>query len=290
MEDWEALLCENPRIATDIQFRIIEEVFVDGTQETKTEILRAHKLVLAFVSDVFKALFYGAMREETEEILIRDTTIEGFKEFLKMIYILADKRCHTQVTDVKLLFEILNLTKRYIIPKLEAFVEEQLSSVNLTEFNVVPTVIVANEYRGMDGFQVVSGGLLKRCSRFLTESFSSSNLFQFLAQVETTFSEKTLSLIIQLLASANCKNCKKLPCLDGENVTEENAVHGARVKVLEDFGDPEMINTSLCPDGYARIKRRRDVVILGVLIDIGGGNEGSEVPLDQLDSVTFSCS
>ena len=68
MDDWDTLLGENPRIAPDIRFKIIEEVFVNGTPETKTEVFGAHKFVLAIVSDVFKALFFGTMREETVRI------------------------------------------------------------------------------------------------------------------------------------------------------------------------------------------------------------------------------
>ena len=64
MEGLADLLGENPRLAPDIHFRVMEEVHVDGILDTKIEVVGAHKFVLAMVSDVFKALFFGPMRDE----------------------------------------------------------------------------------------------------------------------------------------------------------------------------------------------------------------------------------
>ena len=59
MEDLVDLLGENPCLAPDIYFRVVEEQIVDGNIKTKVEVVGAHKFVLAMVSDVFKALFFG---------------------------------------------------------------------------------------------------------------------------------------------------------------------------------------------------------------------------------------
>ena len=59
--DFAGLLGENPRIDPDIHFKVVERSFVDGEMETSSEVVPAHKFVLAMFSDVFQAQFYGPL-------------------------------------------------------------------------------------------------------------------------------------------------------------------------------------------------------------------------------------
>ena len=73
MEGLVDLLGEDPRLAPDVHFRVTEEVLVDGILEVKTEVVGGHKFVLAMLSDVFKTLFFGPMRDENVRFKLEPT-------------------------------------------------------------------------------------------------------------------------------------------------------------------------------------------------------------------------
>jgi len=246
MEGLADLLGEDPRLAPDIYFRVIEEVIVNGIPQKKTELIGAHKFVLAMLSDVFKTMFFGPMRDENEEIDINGTTIEAFKEFLNILYSLHTSSFETSVIEVKPLFEILDLCKRYMVLSAVTLIEAKISS---TEFetlepeSVITAAIVANKYKELVGFETISGTFLQCCSAFLNQSFTTVHqVRQFLARVETRFSDEIVALMVRLLALTDCSNCKAPSCLHGCQVTEKNIVDGVRVKVWlgEDDDDDEL--------------------------------------------------
>jgi len=229
MEGLADLLGEDPRLAPDIYFRVIEEVPVNGILKKKTELVGAHKFVLAMLSDVFKTMFFGPMRNENEEIDITGTTIEAFKEFLKILYSLHTSSCETSVIEVKPLFEILNLCKRYMVQPAVTLIEASILS---TEFNtsepesIIHAVVVANDYKELEGFETISEKLLQNCSISLNEVMSIPvgvglttvpKVCQFLARVETKFSGEILSLVVRLLALTNCKTAAVTESEHGED-------------------------------------------------------------------------
>jgi len=226
MEGLADLLGEDPRLAPDIYFRVIEEVPVNGILKKKTELVGAHKFVLAMLSDVFKTMFFGPMRNENEEIDITGTTIEAFKEFLKILYSLHTSSCKTSLNEVKSLFNILNLCRRYMVQPAVTLIEARILS---TEFNtsepesIINAAVIANDYKELEGFQNISKKLLQNCSISLNEGLTTVHkITQFFAQVETKFSGEVLSLVVRLLAFSDCSNCKAPKCLHGCEVTQEN--------------------------------------------------------------------
>ena len=72
--DWQSLLSEDSDLPPDVIF------VIEG------ERVRAHKLLLAGVSPVFKGMFYGPMKETAEEIVVEETTFEAFDTMVKYIY------------------------------------------------------------------------------------------------------------------------------------------------------------------------------------------------------------
>lgn len=176
MNSWANLLGENPCIAPDIQFRVTEEVFVDGKLELTSEVLPAHKFVLAMASDVFKAQFYGPMKNEKGEVLITGTTVAAFKEFLRIIYTFCINNCKNcndfeiNVTDAETLFEVLSLCKMYLINTATTFVEDIISSIKMTDENIVPTAIVADKWRKLEGFEGISKTVLRTITIFLKKN------------------------------------------------------------------------------------------------------------------------
>jgi len=221
MESLADLLGEDPRLAPDIYFRVIEEVPVNGILKKKTELVGAHKFVLSMLSDVFQTMFFGPMRDENEEIDITGTTIEAFKEFLKTLY-----SWETSVIEVKPLFDILNLCKRYMVKPAVTLIEARILS---TEFNttepesIIPVAVVANDYKELEGFESVSEKLLRNCSVSLNEGLTTVHeVRKFMARIETKFSGEILFLVVRLLALTDCSNCKAPKCLHGCEVTGEN--------------------------------------------------------------------
>ena len=134
--------------------------------------------------------------------------------------------------EAKPLFEILNLCKKYMVQEAVTFVETQISSMKLSDLNVVQVAIIADEYKELVGFETISLKLLDSCSVYLNEYFSTVYVLRsFLAHVESSFSSETLRLIVRLLARANCGNCKAPKCLHGRRIPKENLMAGAKVKV-----------------------------------------------------------
>ena len=101
--DWQSLLSVDSDLPPDVIF------VIEG------ERVRAHKLLLAGVSPVFKGMFYGPMKETAEEILVEETTFEAFDTMVKYIYQppggepfnLDGIQCPQK------LFELLTLATRY---------------------------------------------------------------------------------------------------------------------------------------------------------------------------------
>ena len=75
----------NSELPTDVVFKV-EERSEEKEEEVLTGKAVAHKLLLAAVCPVFRRHFFGDLKEETEEVVIKDTTIEAFNTLIKFIY------------------------------------------------------------------------------------------------------------------------------------------------------------------------------------------------------------
>ncbi|KAH7715130.1 BTB/POZ domain-containing protein 3 [Aphelenchoides avenae] len=115
----------------DARFVVIEH------GEHRREFL-AHKLVLASVSDVFEAMFYGNFREE-DPVRIEDTTAPAFEALLKFIYTGA------VAVDSDSAFPLLYLAKKYLVGGLVSLVLHFLQS-SVNESNVAQLVLHGQNY------------------------------------------------------------------------------------------------------------------------------------------------
>ena len=98
-----------------------------------------------------------------DEIEIIGTTFEAFKEFLKVLYSLHTSSCETSVVEVKPLFEILDLCKRYMVQPAVTLIEEKILSADLETIaldSVIAAVRVANKNKELVGFETISEKLL----------------------------------------------------------------------------------------------------------------------------------
>lgn len=84
--------------------------FVLGSDDGLCKRIPAHKNLLAAASDVFKAMFYGPMKEEGD-VDIEDVSAAAFEEFLQFFYVTSVKLTEEHVADVMSLGDKYDVTK-----------------------------------------------------------------------------------------------------------------------------------------------------------------------------------
>lgn len=102
--------------------------FVIESDNGSTERVPVHKSILASVSDVFKAMFYGDLKED-EGVKMTDVTVAAVKEFLQFFYF-----GKVQLTEENIA-EVMHLGHKYNVTKCEQVCIEFLKDT-LNEGNV----------------------------------------------------------------------------------------------------------------------------------------------------------
>ncbi|CAJ0582241.1 unnamed protein product, partial [Mesorhabditis spiculigera] len=75
-----------PALSEDIGRLCLNEECSDVTLLIDGERIPAHKVILAARSSYFKALFYGGLRTDKEEVELKETAVTPFKYLLRFIY------------------------------------------------------------------------------------------------------------------------------------------------------------------------------------------------------------
>ena len=92
-------------LLSDVSFKV-------GKDDVSSEIMHAHKYVLATASPVFFAMLYGDLADNTRMIDVQDCDPESFTEFLRFVY------CDQANLNASSVLGVLYLAKKYIIPVL----------------------------------------------------------------------------------------------------------------------------------------------------------------------------
>ena len=92
-------------LLSDVTFRV-------GKDDFNSEVMHAHKYVLATASPVFFAMLYGDLAENTSTVDVKDCDPESFTEFLRFVY------CDQSNLNSNSVLGVLYLAKKYIIPVL----------------------------------------------------------------------------------------------------------------------------------------------------------------------------
>lgn len=162
---------ENLLLARDIAKLHLDEDTADVRfvfrVENKRQQIPAHKSLLAARSDVFKAMFYGALKEDGD-ISIVDSSIAAFKEFLQFFYLTNVSLTMDNISDV------VNLAKKYNV------VDSALATCSLFLQDNVTEDNVCFVYNLAIFFDL--GQLQERCEevivRCTNKVFSSTNLLE----------------------------------------------------------------------------------------------------------------
>ena len=77
--------------------------------------VKAHKMILALVSDVFTTEFFGSMKEDKDDIDIKDASQEVFQAMIDFIY---NKQVDLGEYDLPFTSQLYNLAEKYNIKDL----------------------------------------------------------------------------------------------------------------------------------------------------------------------------
>jgi len=227
-------------IDTDVRFEFEEEE-EDGRMTVKE--VRAHKFILALVSDVFRSGFYGGI-PDNGSIKIKDVTKESFEAMIDFIY---DKKPDVSISfyEWDILCSLYYLGDKYNI---KILMEESLKAIlskEITAENVVNVGLLAEQNSVHEELaETLYDAAAKGLSKMFDGDYGDEvvvKVQQFFHELETTESPTSTSSFKSLvkimarlrkLAICVCKNCRTTPCLNGKEITKENYVQGAAVSQL----------------------------------------------------------
>jgi len=216
----------SPQPTSDVTF-----IFVDQNSGEKKE-LHAHKLLLAFGSEVFMTQFFGSLKEERNAIPVEDASFDAFKIFLDVLY---NKRISMRQPSYKLLAELFYLGGKYLMVEMQQMIIREVDSRMMVSGKLIEAAKVAEENAQI--MEKFSESIIKSCAFFVK-----NNIESVLQIFKTEVAGGSNSLILhRLLAKCSkvtsqqgviCSNCKHFPCLTGKFVTMENFAYNAQVETV----------------------------------------------------------
>jgi len=231
--DWIKFLGQDSEVPPDVTFCVI--------QSSGTFKVRAHKLVLAAVSSVFRKMFFGDQKftKEEDEIEITDSECFAFQKMINYIY--SKSYSILMYSDIRDSFETLKVGDKYDLTDLVVLSRRAIESFVITSRNVGKVLRVIEAYKTLEGFDTICNDLNIRCRKFVDDNMKTAqDVFNLLAVGNADDdAERSLEneLVVKLLKeTAKCKFCKMHPslCLNGQKVTYENMIEGAQQRIRAD--------------------------------------------------------
>ena len=176
---------------------------IKGDEEDDGKKFRAHKLLLAGVSPVFRQQFFGPMKDTEEVVKVEETTPEAFDTMLSYIYKLPGKDTfRLDNKDCQKLFELLSLARKYMIPNLETVTFSTIEALVITRENMIFTATVATQYKKI--FDDVCKKLLVKCLEWLFKTTKGAgDIFALIMETKNNFPEASLDILHELLSVGN---------------------------------------------------------------------------------------
>jgi len=216
-------------IPTDIKFLFKKEN--DGV--TAVQEIKAHKLILALVSDVFEKAFYGGFQDDGS-IEIKDATKESFEAMINFIY---TKETDLSIYDFEMLCSIYCLSDKYNIDPLKEETLEAFKSKDISADNVLNVGVLADQH---SAHEELTETLYESATKSLRKMFDGqlTKAADFCAKIDADTSPSLCRSAVKMMARlktispAGCSNCQASPCLGGVRITRTNLVPGAMVLSL----------------------------------------------------------
>lgn len=212
---------------TDIRFTFNEQ---DGVIKE----VKAHKMILASVSDVFYREFYGSLPAESD-IEIKDSR-HGI--FLTMIEFIYNKKPNYKDADLEFLSSLYYLADKYNIAELRNRIIASIPEHDVTKDNVLDVALLAEEnilHQPLsEALYDASASFVMKTEGVEHEMFADENekqavvVFKIMNRVKKVKSGKVQ------MKSTFCR-CLQVPCKNGEKVTSQNFVKGGRLLMLTEL-------------------------------------------------------
>ncbi|KAG8197347.1 hypothetical protein JTE90_013474 [Oedothorax gibbosus] len=103
----------------------------DITFEVEGREIPAHKLLLAMASPVFESMFFGAMAEKGDKVVIQDLTAFGFEALLKFIYANELSLCSLDQA-----FQLWVAADKYMVPQVKVGCRRYFQNCTLRPDNI----------------------------------------------------------------------------------------------------------------------------------------------------------
>ena len=176
--DWKIFLSPDSDLPPDVSFLV-----ADG-ENSGSKTIRAHRYLLGGVSEVFRKLFFGPMKDDREEIEVKETTAEAFQTMIDFIYRKAgqDMFSMDNIKCPQKQFEVLELAEYYHVWDLKTPVKKALEKLDVTGENFVLSATVASNYKVV--FEDFSLILSTRCLKFLQDT--AKNPYDMSSVIEDT--------------------------------------------------------------------------------------------------------
>jgi len=219
-----ALLDPDFGIAPDVTFQI------QLTEGVPPGEVKAHRLILGFLSPVFRNQFFGLAKDTGDIISVHGTTKKSFETMINFIY---GKNIIWEVMSLSELFDIVNMAEMYILPEFMEEVKKVIETYDLTDENLIDAAATAEAF---SHFEEPSAALTNHCQNFVKDKIKT-------AQDAAEFAYKHANtefdgLALKLLASVKsnvCSNCGSNPCKDGMLVKDmETLTVGCVMKTTGD--------------------------------------------------------
>lgn len=253
--EWMKFLDQDSAVPPDVTFSVIQS---SGIYRVK-----AHKLVLAAVSPVFRKMFYGEQifTEEEEEIEITDSECFAFQKMINYVY--SKNNLILSSMDIQESFETLKVGDKYDLTELIILARRAIESFAITNKNVGRVLLVVENYKNLEGFEQICQTLAIRCKKFTEENLKSAqDVFNLLAISSSLDDDDTLrtesDLVVRLLKqTAKCKYCKMHPssCLTGQKVSYDNMVEGGQQRIRANSTFQSLSNWTTMERTVGRISR-----------------------------------
>jgi len=217
----------------DVEFHVIDK------HGDILGVVRAHKLLLSFLSSVFRIQFKKSSQEKVEVVRIKGPSFKCYKTFLELLYS-GDTELTKRLTSLEDLFQMYLLVDKYKVREINQMTKSLILGVPISRDNLVCIFHAIRKYQKEDPLKEICAALTDRCMEVFDEvTKSTSDVRQFLHKIldfnyeqskircfydgETSLPEST-PILVPLKV---CLNCGLADCLDGQEVVE--ARRGVRV-------------------------------------------------------------
>jgi len=218
-------------IPTDVKFLFKKEQTCEGMEEVK-----AHRLILAAVSDVFKKEFYGGFIDDGG-IEILDATKESFEAMIEFIY---NKQTDVSIYDLDIMCSLFYLGDKYNINALKEEILKAIRGKNFPYEKVVEIGPLADQFSVHTEladtlYEAAAQSLSKKFCKdpVKVENFFTTQLDVMAASacISCKSLVRIMAKVVRIASEPVCGNCKVSPCIKGAKVTRENFVPEAKIIV-----------------------------------------------------------